>query len=160
MNKNKIFQIANFIEELDWLIKSKKNLDLKEIALELRELENTPTNQSQSSNKVQKNDKKELVGILPTLFQDKELFQKNIDIIDFAQNVFELEISRPEKRTRYELIGLIVTEIVKLNKKDLSKVVDSLAVITSDVNKMKQFKKSKKENINFSWNIAISNLNK
>lgn len=159
MNKNNLFQIANFIEELDWLLKSKKNIDLSEIATTLKEidkLQNKVTNSSKNIN----NDKKELVGILPSLFQDKELFLKNIDIIDFAENLFDIKITRPEKRTRYELIGLIVTEIVKLNKKDFSKVVDSLAIISSDVNKMREFKKSKKDDINFSWNIAISKLNK
>lgn len=160
MNKHKIFQAANFIEELDWLLKSKKNLDLKEIATALRDYDNTIKKSTTSPKANSKNDKKELVGILPSLFQDKELFQKNIEIIQFAENIFDLKITRPDKRTRYELIGLIVTEIDKLNSNNLSKVVDSLAIISTDINKMKQLKKSKKNDINFSWNIAISNLNK
>ncbi|MBK7959205.1 MAG: hypothetical protein IPK03_14605 [Bacteroidetes bacterium] len=38
--KNKINKAINFIEELNWLLDSKKGLDLKEIPILLRELLN------------------------------------------------------------------------------------------------------------------------
>lgn len=157
--RNKINQIANFIEEFNWFLKSKKNIDLDETALLLRNL--SETNFANTKNTTQTKDKKiELVGILPGLFQDKELFQQNKDLVDFAENLFKINITRPKKRTRSELIGMIVIEISNLNKKDLEKVVNALSIISSDINKMKEFKKAKEVAINFSWNNAISKLNK
>ena len=159
IKEKKILEAANFIEEFAWLLKSKRNINFEEIATILRELSLKKSDltlgiQSQSNSKMN-----DLVGILPFLFQDKDLFQLNKDIIDFAENLFNIKISRPEKRTRYELIGFVVTEITNLNKTNLNRVINALSLISNDIEKLKEIKKAKKE-INFSWNNAISNLNK
>jgi hypothetical protein len=155
--KNKLMQTANFLEEFAWFLKSKRNVDLEESANILRDFSlnhNSNIEQSPTDSKVN-----DLVGVLPFLFQDKELFQYNKDIIEFAENLFNIRITRPNKRTRYELIGLIVTEVTKLNNNKLKKLIESISLITSDIDKLTEIKNAKKE-INFNWNNAISNLNR
>lgn len=152
--KTNLSQTANFIEEFAWFLQSKKNINLEEAAQMLRNL--SAHNKVNGATPSKAN---ELVGILPFLFQDKDLFKQNKDIIDFAEDLFNISISRQGKRTRYELIGLIVTEVTKLDKKDLDKLINALSLISNDVGKLKEIKKAKK-GINFSWNDAIANLNK
>ena len=154
--KNKLTQTANFLEEFAWFLKSKKNIDLEESANILRDFSSNSLNIDNKPTDSKVND---LVGVLPFLFQDKELFQYNRDIIEFAENLFNIKITRPDKRTRYELIGLIVTEVTKLNQNKLVKLIESISLISNDIEKLEEIKKAKKE-INFSWNKAISNLNR
>lgn len=157
-DQNKIKKAANFIEELAWLLKSKRTIDLEGAAYLLRELssESNITFNGKKSSNTNVND---LVGYLPFLFQDEELFLYNKDIIDFAENLFDIKISRPGKRTRYELIGLVVTEITKVNKTKLKKVINALSLISKDAESLRQIKQAKQQ-IDFSWNEAISNLNR
>lgn len=153
--KNNLTKTANFIEELAWFLNSKKNINLEETANLLRDI----SNNNFRENRPIKTNVNELVGVLPFLFQDKELFKYNKDIIDFAEDLFKMEITRQNKRTRYELIGLIVTEVTTLNEKNLLKLIKTLSLITNDSNTLKEIRNAKKQ-INFSWNQAISNLNK
>ena len=158
-DRNKLIQTANFIEELSWLLKTNRNINIEETVRLLREFYNTSrdsiTPQTNFENK-----RKELLGVLPFLFQDKELFRRNLDIVDFAESLFKIKISRPEKRVRYELIGIIITEVTKIEKdSNLNHIIDALSVISSDVNKLRNLKKAKK-GIDFSWNKTISNLHK
>jgi len=153
--KTNLSQTANFIEEFAWFLQSKKNINLEEAAQILRDISsNGKVNGSTPSSKAN-----ELVGILPFLFQDKDLFKHNQDIIDFAEDLLGISIPSQAKKTRYGLIGFIVTEVTKLDKKELNKWIDALSLISNDVGKLKAIKKAKK-GIDFSWNDAIANLNK
>jgi len=153
-NKNNLIKTANFIEEFSWFLKSKKNINLEETVNILREI----TVEKHKENNSRNTNVNELVGVLPFLFQDKELFKYNKDIIEFAENLFKIKITRQNKRTRYELIGLIVTEVTTLNKENLNKLIRALSLITNDISVLKEIKNAKKD-INFNWNQAISNLN-
>jgi len=153
--KTNLSQTANFIEEFAWFLQSKKNINLEEAAQILRDLSsNGKVNGSTPPSKAN-----ELVGILPFLFQDKDLFKQNKDIIDFTQELFGIKITRPNKRSRYELIGLVVTAVSNLDSQNLEKVIDALSSLSGDSKKLKEIKKAKND-INFSWNDAIANLNK
>ncbi len=153
-NKNNLIKTANFLEEFSWFLKSKKNINLEETANLLREFSIGNQTETNSLN----TNVNELVGVLPFLFQDKELFKYNKDIIEFAEDLFKINITRQNKRTRYELIGLIVTEVTTLNKSGLKKLIKTLSLITNDNEALIEIKKAK-EDINFSWNQAISKLN-
>lgn len=159
-DKNKINQAINFVEEFSWLLKSNKNIKLEETASLLRALTevNNDVSHSAKNNKTSNANKNTLVGILPFLFQDKELFPVNKDIIDFAENLFKINITRQDKRTRYELIGLIVTNIIDIKDETLNDVMEALSLITNDKEKLFLVKRKKKD-INFSWNSVISSLN-
>ncbi|WP_277015646.1 hypothetical protein [Flavobacterium lindanitolerans] len=162
MDKNserKINQAINLIEELSWLLNS-KTVKLKEIPELLRNslLHENNTTVPKKYNSINPN-KNFLIGILPNLFQDPDLFKTNSDLIEFASFVLNISISRAEKRSRYELIGLIVCEVRNLNDYNLNVLVEALATLTNNEDKLKKLKENRKS-ANFSWNAAIIELNK
>ncbi|MDD3939857.1 MAG: hypothetical protein PHF49_04415 [Patescibacteria group bacterium] len=159
--KNKINQAINFIEELSWLLDNKKNLSLKDSVILLKELiDNENFNQlGLFSDNIRRSNKRVLVGILPELFQDEELFKSTSEMLDFAESVLKLKVSRASKRSRNEYIGWIVCELSNLNDNQMISFVDSLEVIAGNEFKLKQIKEAKKQP-NFSWNETISKLGK
>ncbi|WP_347159413.1 hypothetical protein [Pontibacter chitinilyticus] len=160
IKRKKISQAINFVEELYWLLDAKKNVDLKEMPGLLRSLldQDSPNildNKYESANQ----NKNYLIGVLPNLFQDLDLFKTNLDLSDFAEHVLKISVTRAEKRSKYELIGLIICEVTRLNDSDLTNLVSALYKITGSKEKFKQFKEAKKS-ANFSWNEAIQELSK
>lgn len=156
--RKKITQAINFVEELSWLLDSKKSIDLKEIPSLLRNLLDNNSSVSATDKFSSPNPNKNyLIGILPNLFQDNDLFKTNIDLADFAETILKIPVNRAEKRSRYELIGLIVCEVTNLNESDLTNLVDALSKIAGSNEKLKQIKEAKKK-ANFSWNDAIKTL--
>ena len=154
----KINDVANFIEELSWLLDKKKNISLKEVSSYLRDL----NDYNSSFPKLRKNENSHsrfLVGVLPSLFLDEELFKSRDEILDFAETVLNLSISKASKRSRTEYIGWIVCEVAKMNDTKLENLVEALENIVGDDFKMKEMKKAKKEP-NFSWNDTIIKLGK
>lgn len=156
--RKKITQAINFVEELSWLLDSKKSIDLKEIPYLLRNLlENNLSVSGIDKFSSPNPNKNYLIGILPNLFQDNDLFKTNIDLADFAETILKIPVNRAEKRSRYELIGLIVCEVTNLKESDLTNLVDALSKIAGSNEKLKQIKEAKKK-ANFSWNDAIKTL--
>ncbi|MEL3914233.1 MULTISPECIES: hypothetical protein [Aeromonas] len=95
-----------------------------------------------------------LIGVLPRLLQNKDLFPQNEDIYDFAREALNLIISRYEKRSRYELIGMLICTINELDEDDLSYLVTALDKIIDDGEELNKVVIDKKSN-SFSWNEAI-----
>lgn len=162
LDKNKrikVNQTINFIEELSWLLDSRKSFDLKELPLLLRSIIDSELDESVSQKYSSDNQNKNiLVGILPNLFLDLELFKSNSDLSEFSEAVLKITIPRFEKRSRYEIIGLIVCAVPKLDDSELSKLVAALTVIGGNKEKLKQVKADKKK-ADFSWNETIQKLN-
>jgi hypothetical protein len=158
-DETKVNYAIDFLEELSWLLESKKNLKLNEIPTILRNKLLTSSNVTKSAEKyVSPNPNIHyLIGVLPRLFQDPKLFSKNEEIADFAVEVLGIQISRIEKRSKYELIGLIVCEANTLNDKELENLVGSLAVITGSSEKINLMAKEKSL-VGFSWNETIRKL--
>lgn len=161
IKKNKINQAINFIEELSWLLESKKNISLKDSVSIFKELiEGESSNQLNIFvSKAKKSRKRTLVGVLPELFQDEELFKSTSEMLDFAENFLNIKISRAAKRSRTEYIGWIVCELSNLNENQMNIFVDALEDIVGNESKIKQIKEAKKQP-NFSWNETISKLGK
>jgi hypothetical protein len=87
-----------------------------------------------------------------------ELFKTNGDIAEFSESVLKIEIPRFEKRSRFEIIGLIVCEIPRLEDKELAILVNAIEALTGDNDKLKKVK-AEKQKANFSWNQTIQLLN-
>ncbi len=155
--KKKISQAINLLEELAWILDSKKNIDLKEIPTLLRGLIEKDKNIIIQKYASPNSNKNYLVGILPNLFQDEELFKTNSELLEFAENVLNLKISKEAKRSRVEYIGLIVCEVTKLNDSNLTNLVEALGEITGSTEKLRLIKEAKKQP-NFTWNDAIQKL--
>jgi hypothetical protein len=155
----KIKYAIDFIEELSWLLESKKNLKLNEIPSILRNKLLTPEPSGGSADKyISPNPNIHyLIGVLPRLFQDIKLFSRNEDISEFANEVLGIEISRVEKRSKYELIGLIVCEANELDDRKLENLVQALSSITGSSEKLNLMIKEK-FSTGFSWNETIRKL--
>ncbi|MBB5369871.1 MULTISPECIES: hypothetical protein [unclassified Janthinobacterium] len=149
----------DFIEELSWLFESKKKLNFPIVSELLRKrLLPTPRVADSSAAYVSPNPNIHyLIGILPRLFQDENLFLKNEEIAEFAKEVLGIEISRVEKRSKYELIGLIVCQTNELNDEKLDEMVRSLSHIAGNNDKL-NLMANEKASTGFSWNEAIRKL--
>lgn len=155
----KVKYAIDFIEELSWLLDAKKNLKLNEIPGLLRNKLDAQDRVSGSADKyISPNPNIHyLIGVLPRLFQDTKLFARNEEIADFAKDVLKVDISRVEKRSKYELIGFIICETDMLDDTKLDQLVKSLEIITGSNEKIRSLAKEK-SSIGFSWNEAIRKL--
>lgn len=157
---NKIVQTINFLEEFAWLLESKKNISLKESSKLLNELidENLSpnkfiNNQINFSNSNRKN-KQTLIGCLPELLQNTDIFGKTSELLDFAESVLKLKVSRSAKRSRNEYIGFIICELSDSNDNELNSFVHAIENIVGNDIKLHQIKVAKKQP-NFTWNETI-----
>lgn len=165
-DETKLRHAIDFVEELSWLLDSKNKLKLTEIPDILRSASEIQKSSS-VFNKSNGTDKyispnpniHYLIGVLPRLFKDPAIFPRNEDIVEFANEVLEIEVSRSGKRSRYELIGLIVCECNDLDDSKLDLLVSALANITGSSEKI-SLMVSEKKSIGFSWNETIRKLAK
>lgn len=144
-----------FLEELSWLLESHSNLDFRSLGANVEVISETERNFNRH---VPRNPNiRFLVGALPTVFSDDRYFPTNEDLAEFASQALNLPVPRWEKRSRYELIGLIVCETVKLNDDRLARLVNALSRITSeDPNAQAIFQSRREEKL--SWNEIIQRL--
>lgn len=157
-DETKVKYAIDFLEELSWLVDSKKSLKLSELPNILRDRLMTSKVEGTANKYVSPNPNIHyLIGVLPRLFQDAKLFSRNEEIAEFANEVLGIDISRVEKRSKYELIGLIVCEANMLDDNKLDNLVKSLAVITRSSEKIKSLAKEK-SSVGFSWNETIRKL--
>lgn len=157
--KNKVIKAINLIEELNWLLDSKKGLDLKNVPDLLREIvrqDDFDTIRVFDKYNSKNKNRNYLIGILPSLLKDEDLFKSTSDLLDFAENALKIKMSKAGKRSRYEYIGQIVCEVIDLNDSDLALLVDALSQLTNN-DKMNLVKEEMKKS-NFSWNDTIQKL--
>ena len=100
---NKQKRILNFMQELSWITENYKDISVKDIYSQLKVAKEDDV----KSGKL-RTDTKYLVGVLPTIFQDKELFPKKEDILEFAKQELGIELSLQSKRSKIEYIGTIL----------------------------------------------------
>lgn len=158
--KNEISKSIDLIEEIIWVLDANKNIKLKDIPTNLRALlnENSSNNIHGAEMYISPNPNIHfLIGVLPRLFKDEELFPTNMSIIQFAEEFLSINISKTGKRSRYELIGLIVCETDNLSDNKLISLVKALSKLVSDENHFRKIKKENSNN-NFSWNETIQKL--
>jgi hypothetical protein len=146
-------RVRKFLEELGWLLSSYPNLDFR--ALASTDLSSSERNFGRH---VSKNPNIHfLIGVLPVIFTDETYFGSNEDISEFAREALGLAIARWEKRSRYELIGLIVCETAKLNDIRLERLVNALGrIVSADPRALNLFEQRKSGSV--SWNEIIQQL--
>ena len=158
MNNTDLKKLINFIEELSWVLKSYKDLEVNELLNEIKlnqEIRNSLVHNKNLSHGY--DDKSRLIGILPGLLNDKKLFSLNSDLIEFAESAFEINITRPEKRSRYEIIGLIIMELFESKNTKVLGITDSIQKLANNT-RLKNKLRRKKNSSNFSWNKAIREI--
>jgi len=135
----------NLIEEFSWVTEKFSKIDknkLKEIINGSEDVD----------------DKGYLIGYLPRILLDKELFLKNKDISDFAV-LLGVDINPKSNRSRNEMIGTIVCEIqegINVDTKKVYKIIESLVDNDSLLNKIKIDKKN--SGGEYDWNVVIRNI--
>lgn len=97
-----------------------------------------------------------LIGALPRLLLDRNLFPSNDDIVDFATSALRLDM-RVEKRARFEIIGKIVCETDGLDERQLTDLVRALERLVSDEATIADMVERKRTG-SFSWNETLQEL--
>jgi len=64
-------------------------------------------------------DKQQLIGILPYVLLDKKYFPTNNLLVIFAKKNLQINIRNPEKKSRDELLGSIIVQVVKKDPKQI-----------------------------------------
>lgn len=101
--------------------------------------------------------KRFLIGALPRLLLDRDLFPANEDITDFAEVALRLEMTRTKKLSRHEIIGKIVCETDTLDEQRLTDLVRALELIVGNKDRLALMIEKKKSGT-FSWNETLQDL--
>lgn len=159
ITQKEIKQLINFLEEFSFISKKFSRINYSDL---LNSVYNDNLEVSERYIQNNKDDiKGYLVGYLPRILLDKDLFQKNKDIDDFARTL-GIEISRPEKRSREEMIGIIVCDVHDKNLSDLEKaynVINSMSnnpLVLSNIKEKKIL--SSAQNKAYDWNQVIKDI--
>jgi len=147
----------DLLQEIVWSIQSRSGSDLQS---GIDYLQSSVS--SASANKVSKKSKERqhllsLVGSMPLILADVELFPSNEHIAKFALEALGIPIARWEKRSRYEMIGMLVMLTINLSEDQLKGLSTFLGGMTTGGNKLARIKKQVNE-VGFSWNEAIRSL--
>jgi len=151
--------IAKFLEELSWVLNSYSNVDFRAISdfIHHRNGADGPRAGKLETYASTNPNIHFLVGVLPVIFSNERLFPSNEHIADFGSTALKLQISRWDKRSRYELIGLIVCETARLDDNRLTSLVKALHKIVADdpdAHNLIQGSTSRRVN----WNEVIQRL--
>ncbi|MNJ22536.1 hypothetical protein D3C77_169090 [compost metagenome] len=151
----------DLLQELIWAIRSRESTELSEGVSYLR---NLASNEKMTRNRAgrpmlrdRQSDLKALVGSMSLVLADTELFPANEDIAKFAVEALQIPISRWEKRSRYEMIGMLIMESINARPERLRDVGRLLNKISNESDSMDVIKKSSRQ-VGFSWNEAIRSL--
>lgn len=154
----------DLIQELVWAIRSRETSELSSGVAHLRSLalhERSEGKKTEKGSKAslldRRRDLKALVGSMSLVLADAELFPSNEDIAKFANEALRIPISRWEKRSRYEMIGMLVMESINASPSRLREVAGLLNKISEESESMDEIKKSSRQT-GFSWNEAIRTL--
>jgi hypothetical protein len=114
--------IRQFLEELSWVLSTYSHLDFRALP---QVLENS------SQLKVAPMDYipphiQSVVGVLPHILNNKAIFPTKAKIIDFACEALDINISKWERKSKYEIIGYIVCEVDTFDDAKLAHVVTAL----------------------------------
>lgn len=155
-NRKEFEKSINFLEDLCWLLDSGKNNNYGELIKIISDMkkshENTISNQLGQ-------EPDELVGVLPRLLTDKALFDTNNALATFSAEVLGIEILNWHKRSRNEMIGVIICKVQE--SEEIRNGISSY-VLTNILKNKEQIKKIQKETKDshnqFLWNDAIHKI--
>ena len=148
-------QIINFFEELCWLLDSNKNINFSNASKNLNIIRNNIVHGTTFGN----TDITSLIGVLPSLLKDLEIFPNLAQLAQFAKEILGIEISRWDKRSRNEIIGLIICEVEDANKERMDVLIEWSTNILNNKKRVREMQeKAKNEGNIFSWNETIQKL--
>lgn len=124
--------------------------ELIERLRQIGELTLFTSNEKNLSSNSNRSDLEELIGSLPFLLLNEQLFEKNIDISNFAKKL-GIDIPTPEKKKKEDLIGRIIVSIAKFDVRKLNNLNNIIKNIESS-------SKINKNNFFNEWEIAIKSI--
>ena len=150
------------IEDLLYAIQKVRPEQLKDALSVINVAINASETQSNSAvaKSYESNDpnKRFLIGALPRLLLDLDMFPTNDDIVEFAAEALHLKMTpTAKKRARYELIGKIVCETDTLDENQLTDLVRALENLVGNKYQLAVMLEKKKSG-SFSWNETIQEL--
>ncbi|NIA11888.1 MAG: hypothetical protein GWP10_19720 [Nitrospiraceae bacterium] len=93
--------------------------------------------------KEEMSDKKtELIGILPSILIDKNKFSNNEDIVKLAENSLNLVIPSWRKKSRNEIIGILMAKIATKEERELELFFSAWREFIKDKSRKKEEKKN------------------
>lgn len=158
ITENQFLQALLALEEIDWILNSNKGKALLQSFSKIIEsLRNNQVSLSINKGNVSKQDIRALLGVLPEFFQNTKLFRTNSDIEQFAREVLGVTILNYDKKSRNEIIGVIVCSVPNFEDNTFKILGQHLSELIDDEKKCNQIIKAK-ETTNFSWNDTIRKL--
>ena len=152
----------DLLQELVWAIRSREPNELVSGISHLRHIAQNEKiehrrKDKKSTSRNRQRDLKALVGSMSLVLADSELFPANEDIAKFATEALRISIARWEKRSRYEMIGMLIMESINASPARLREVGNLLNRISEESESMAQIKRQSRQT-GFSWNEAIRSL--
>ncbi|MDY3274841.1 MAG: hypothetical protein SOX33_03465 [Agathobacter sp.] len=155
MDKKRI-EILGFIEDLCWLLDSKRNMNFSDVAKIVDDMKKEEqTHKKENVNQLSE----DIIGILPRLLVDTTLFGSNRMLNQFADEILGIEIKNWEKRSRNEMIGVIICEIQgsESKKRGVSLyLLENILEKKDEISKLQ--KKNEAEKNPFRWNDVIHQI--
>lgn len=143
---------VGFIEDLCWLLDSQKSINYNDVLNILNQLKS-------QANEINKTSTNELIGILPQLLTDKSLFSSNRALSQFSSEILNIKILNWEKRSRHEMIGVIICKV-----QENPEIADGISEymltnILKNKEKIRNYRiEVEKSNNQFLWNDAIHKI--
>lgn len=152
--------IRQFIEELSWVLSTYSNLDFRALPkiLENNSPKNYEVAQSINDYISPNHNIHFFVGVLPNILNNKAIFPTKEKIAYFADEALDVDISKWNNKTKYEMIGQIVCMINTLNDEKLANVITALTKLISGNESAKKWLKTESETQQRNWNEVIRQL--
>lgn len=95
-----------------------------------------------------------LIGSIPFILLDKNIFQKNMDVVEFA-NKIGIEIQAGEKKKLDEIVGRIIVAIKEFEPSKISQLNKAISQLKT---KPKSTSKKDKKSFFEDWDRVIKNI--
>lgn len=141
--------------KLDNVAKDELRKIVREIIQEVF-TENKPTKKTISpkhySQQNKSNDVENLIGSIPFILLDKKIFQKNMDVVEFADRIGVI-ITSGEKKKLSEIVGRIIEAIKGFPP-------NRITLLNQTISQLKASSASKKDKVSFfeEWDRVIKNM--
>lgn len=148
-SQRELEKALTFLEDLCWLLDSGKKNNYSEIIKLITDMKKNSF----------ANDADELVGILPKLLTDITLFDTNKALAQFSEEILGVKILNWHKRSRNEMIGVIICSVQE--SEEIRSGISSylLADILKNKEKIKRIQQETEDANNiFLWNDAIHKI--
>jgi hypothetical protein len=118
-----------FLEEFVWFLRAQRQPIASDLDAIVR---NAKSSQGMRLLSKRVGPEVDLIGVLPYLLVDTEIFANNEDIVSFCLEVFGVGVPRWQKKSRMELIGFVVTTVATSDKRPGKAVIHALELLTDD----------------------------